>query len=361
MISSIQKYVSEDGPSDFLSDDCGKALVKMCARGGCIIGELLKLSERIPDPFKCPEQSEYKEVLCDFTYFKNQTAFDDKIRSSPSLSEKDDTFYQTHIELLTQFFHLFKAVLGYVTDLNALIRELKEGVFVSQTVESAMSVLEGRQLLSEAYHLYAVMLLLLDYKIGGKTREFILVCYIRYQGAAGDAQSTDITQLCRCTGYEEDNVPPKGYPVAFFRRVPVDTEVIARLIARVRTDDMYQMSANYPSPDHRCVAVAMQGALLYTLLFFCPDILELNKPVMREIVDKHFSDNWVINYYLGFTADLTFVWNDFPAAKTAIEQTVQLENVTYNGGEVLRRVAVLTRRDSSLAARWGANGEVRVG
>eukprot|EP01052_Picozoa_sp_SAG31_P049413 SAG31_NODE_10809_length_1094_cov_1.715578_1_plen_58_part_10 len=29
---------------------------------------------------------------------------------------------------------------------------------------------------------------------------------------------------------------------------------------------------------------------------------------MREIVDKHFPDNWVIAYFMGFTADLSIAW-----------------------------------------------------
>ena len=32
---------------------------------------------------------------------------------------------------------------------------------------------------------------------------------------------------------------------------------------------------------------------------------------MREIVDKHFPDYWVIPYYLGFTVDLTVAWDGY--------------------------------------------------
>lgn len=32
---------------------------------------------------------------------------------------------------------------------------------------------------------------------------------------------------------------------------------------------------------------------------------------MREIVDRHFPDNWVVPYYLGFTADLTVEWDRY--------------------------------------------------
>jgi WASH complex subunit strumpellin len=61
---------------------------------------------------------------------------------------------------------------------------------------------------------------------------------------------------------------------------------------------------------------------------------------MREIVDKHFPDNWVISYYLGFTVDLSIVWEPYKAAKLgtlifsylkayilALSNTIQQSNV----------------------------------
>ena len=33
--------------------------------------------------------------------------------------------------------------------------------------------------------------------------------------------------------------------------------------------------------------------MLYVILFFAPDILQNQQAKMREIVDKHFPDNWV--------------------------------------------------------------------
>ena len=36
---------------------------------------------------------------------------------------------------------------------------------------------------------------------------------------------------------------------------------------------------------------------------------------MREIVDKHFPDNWVTAYYMGISVDLSEAWDDYKAAK----------------------------------------------
>lgn len=53
-----------------------------------------------------------------------------------------------------------------------------------------------------------------------------------------------------------------------------------------------QISA-YPLPEHRSTALATQASMLYVILFFAPDILQNQQAKMREIVDKHFPDNWV--------------------------------------------------------------------
>ena len=43
---------------------------------------------------------------------------------------------------------------------------------------------------------------------------------------------------------------------------------------------------------------------------------------MREIADKHFSDNWVIPFYLGYISDISEYWSDFNAAKLAFVNNV---------------------------------------
>lgn len=45
---------------------------------------------------------------------------------------------------------------------------------------------------------------------------------------------------------------------------------------------------------------------------------------MREIVDKHFYDCWVIPFYLGYYVDLSVQWEPYRAAKLAIGNTVEL-------------------------------------
>jgi WASH complex subunit strumpellin len=48
---------------------------------------------------------------------------------------------------------------------------------------------------------------------------------------------------------------------------------------------------------------------------------------MREIADKHFPDNFVVQVYQGYLADLTHYWEHFGAAKKAIENNIYPGNV----------------------------------
>lgn len=53
-----------------------------------------------------------------------------------------------------------------------------------------------------------------------------------------------------------------------------------------------------------CFADVLQAAMLYVVLYFAPNILNNETAKMREIVDKHFPDNWILGFYMGFTVDL---------------------------------------------------------
>ena len=65
------------------------------------------------------------------------------------------------------------------------------------------------------------------------------------------------------------------------------------LVGRLRSDDVYNQISAYPLPEHRSTALATQAGMLYVILFFAPDVLNTQQAKMREIVDKHFPDNWV--------------------------------------------------------------------
>jgi WASH complex subunit strumpellin len=247
----------------FLDDDCGQNALQLAARGSALIAEILRLSDYIPTVFKQgPEKApQYAKLICDFSYFNMQDSFEKVIQNSAELLQRDDEFRQTHIELLERFFKLFRSIYGYFQELNRFVEEIKEGMYISQSVEGILTNNDGKQLMCEIYYLLGVMLLLLDYKVGGKVREYLIVSYIRYKGA-GEQHTVEISSLFRDTGFRVDGKLPEQYPVAYFSRPKLDRELIGMLIGRLRSDDVYQMSYNYPAPEHRSTALANQAALL---------------------------------------------------------------------------------------------------
>ncbi|CAB4023119.1 WASH complex subunit strumpellin, partial [Paramuricea clavata] len=318
---------------DFLAENnlCGQTLLKLVSRGNAIIAELLRLSDFIPPEFKLDSkrnQLKYGEVLTDFSYFRGPEFYEAKIDAKPELQDLDSEFRDNHIDILTRFFLAFESVYKYITDLNRFLEELDEGVFIQQTLETLLVNADGKQLMAEALYLYGVMLLLIDMKFDGEVRERMLVSYYRYCAARADIESNidDVCKLLRSTGFTAGRRPPK-YPEDYFSRVPISATFIKMLVGRLRSDDIYNQVSSYPLPEHRSTALATQAAMLYVILYFAPDILHSQQATMREIVDKHFPDNWVINIYMGVIVNLVEQWEPYRAAKIALNNTVELTNV----------------------------------
>lgn len=102
------------------------------------------------------------------------------------------------------------------------------------------------------------------------------------------------------------------------------------ILLRLRSDDVYNQTRVYPAPEHRSFALAQQASMLYVLLFFSPATLHEAKSTMREIVDKHFCDNWVVPVYMGLLVDLSVEWDRYKAARDALH--IDTLQVTGGGG-----------------------------
>ncbi|XP_053393927.1 WASH complex subunit 5-like isoform X1 [Mercenaria mercenaria] len=323
--------------ADFLAENnqCGQNALRLASRGNAIIAELLRLSDFIPSVFRLETQQDlarYGELIADFSYFKSADYFENKIETKTELQDLDEEFRENHIEILTRFYQAFSSVHKYVTDLNRFLEDLNEGVYIQQTLESVLLNNDGKQLMCEILFLYGVMLLIIDMKIEGTIRERMMVSYYRYsaqKASAGDSNIDDVLKLLRSTGYSSaaGAKRPPNYPESYFARVPVDDEFINMVIGRLRSDDIYNQIASYPLPEHRSTALATQASMLYILLYFDPEILSNQPAKMREIVDKHFPDNWVISVYMGITVNLLDAWSPYKAAVTALNNTLDQSNV----------------------------------
>lgn len=169
------------------------------------------------------------------------------------------------------------------------------------------------------------MLLMVDAHIDGMVRERLLVAYYRYTPQRRDTQSCieEVCKLLRDTG----NKRPPNYPEDYFRRITIKPAFIDIAIGRLRSDDIYNQLSVYPLPKHRSVALSTQASMLYVCLFFAPDILHNRTAIMREVVDKYFPDNWVISLYMGFAINIVESWENFKAAKLALNNTLETVNV----------------------------------
>ena len=69
--------------------------------------------------------------------------------------------------------------------------------------------------------------------------------------------------------------------------------------------------------------------MLYVSLFFAPKILKTKASAMREVVDKHFNDNWIITLYMGWVVNLRDDWAPYKAANAAMKNTLKMDHVVY--------------------------------
>eukprot|EP00471_Norrisiella_sphaerica_P000575 CAMPEP_0184482552 /NCGR_PEP_ID=MMETSP0113_2-20130426/4111_1 /TAXON_ID=91329 /ORGANISM="Norrisiella sphaerica, Strain BC52" /LENGTH=1139 /DNA_ID=CAMNT_0026862353 /DNA_START=88 /DNA_END=3507 /DNA_ORIENTATION=+ len=316
--------------TDFLSNVAGQTLLSIVARGSAIIAELRRLSDHIPSVFLRPPndtKSKYAPIILDFSYLKNPDEYEERIEKNEETAELDEEFRENHLALLERFYSLFESVHKYITDWLAYLDELAEGTFVQHTTEGVLLDVEGKQLMAEALYLYGCMLLLMDLRIPGLARERMLISYYRYKGAATIPNIDEVCKLCRSTGYSPTGRIPARYPENYFARVKIPKGTIKMIVSRLRSDDIYNRRKAYPSPDHRSTALATQSAMLYTILYFAPSVLHSEQSMMREIVDKHYNDNWVVAFQMGCAVDLSQAWEPYKAAKLALDNILHKQNV----------------------------------
>jgi WASH complex subunit strumpellin len=159
-----------------------------------------------------------------------------------------------------------------------------------------------------------------------------------------------VCKVLRGTGFSQKvgSKRPAKYPEEYFSRQHIPPAFVNMLISRLSSDDIYNQSREYPDPEHRSAALATQATMLYVLLYFAPSVLHQETAKMREIVDKHFPDNWIISIYMGLTVDLVDAWEPYKAARTALANTIEVGNVQRHSERHVKKVAVLEKEILSL-------------
>ena len=130
------------------------------------------------------------------------------------------------------------------------------------------------------------MLLLVDRLIPGPVREKLIVSYYRYKGQSTIPHFQEIYKLFGQTGYKpptsfsnpKDEIRPKKYPVDYFKRCNLYTEIVDKVVGTILGNDIYDQQLAYPTTnEYQTLAFSQQGSLLAVILFFCPDTLERDK------------------------------------------------------------------------------------
>jgi hypothetical protein len=313
---------------DFLHEDnlCGQTILALVSRGNSVLAEMLRLATMVPDALisgkrsRDPQQRKYADVLFSFQYLKSPDVYEEKMVSNDVLAEVDATFFETYEEMLRRYYNLFVNVCKFVEDFNEYLDHVDEGFFISHTLDDVL-VLDGsgKQLVCEALYLFGMMLLTLEDRIPGPARERIIVALLRQDGEQSLENFEGVTKLCRATGYDpmQPLVKPQNYPEEFFARFPMRHSIVRMVIDRLRSDDVYNMIRKFPAPEHRSVALANQASMIYVILYFMPSQLGGDRAMMREIVDKHFNDNWIITIYMGRVVNLRCVRMDSAATRVS--------------------------------------------
>lgn len=65
----------------------------------------------------------------------------------------DEELRENYTEILTRFYKAFESVYKYMLDVNRMLEDLEEGVFIQQTMDSVMQNEDGKQLMAESLFL----------------------------------------------------------------------------------------------------------------------------------------------------------------------------------------------------------------
>ena len=331
-------------------------LLKLVSRGSAIICEILRLKDFIPEPYSNPQEEKlYKDIIYDFSIFNQGKldAFEEKLRTNQELFDKDEDFRENYIELIERFYSLFDSIYQYITDWKIFIGQVKNGKFIQHTIDTILSHKEIRPVFVESVFSAGVMLLLVDKLIPGPMREKLIVSYYRYKGQSTIPNFQEIFKLFAQTGYfpptsfsnPKDEVKPKKYPIEYFKRCKLETSLVEKIIGTVAGNDIYEQTLAYPTTnEYQTLAYSQQGSLLVVILFFCPDLLEKDRRIMYDIFSKHYHDNIVISFYMGYTIDIYEYWRDFKEAGNVLDSNIKANYLREEKNRKLARISVVDNK-----------------
>ena len=177
-------YPPLKAPMSFIdpSNLCGQTLLRLSSRGSSLIAELFRLSNNIPAVYQekaDKHASLERQLLFDFNYLKRPEYYERKINASEALQVADDELQDTNDEILIRFYNFFEGIVKYVSDIKQYFDDLEQGIFLQHDIETVLLDQDGKQLVCEVFYLLGTILIFLDLRIPGLTREQLIVGHYR--------------------------------------------------------------------------------------------------------------------------------------------------------------------------------------
>ena len=293
------------------------------ARAQALVAELARLARRAPRAIR-DDDGRFARVLFDYGYFDDRHAMEGEVESNAETIELDEELRANYGAVLARYWKAFDACVRWHQDFTRFAEDVVEGMYVSETMETVLSDEDGKQCVMEALAMFGLILKILDESYDWRFRERVVVAHYRARAGREELPNAEeIMALCARTGYDaKTGTRPEGYPETYFARCEMPEWLISMVIGRLRTDDVYNHIPHYPNPEHRSTALAAQGGLLYVILYWAPTLLHRGTSAMREIVDRHYADGWVVACGAGLTADLLTEWEPYEAASMSMKNAV---------------------------------------
>ncbi len=316
-----------------------------------------------------PSTERYKSILVDFAYLADPERYDSHLhilQGEESDEERRKLIIQQEnlerkfiTELgksLAKFHDLFCEILAFYYEINQFGTQLQKNHYVQYSMESLLQHRKGRQFLCELLYLYGNILILLDLYFPGTIRERLIIANHRYRSNvnASNKEATSVTvnnfeQLCKLFQRTGDSAASQknGSPLIpehdYFSRMPLSSSITMPIIECLIEHNIYPVkNLAFPSFHHRSTKLSNQASIIFIALYFQPNVFEQEEK-MRQIVDRFFTDNWMVPLYNGELVDLFIEWKErYPLAKHVLDCTLTDDQIRVLTVQNTRQIKLWT-------------------
>ena len=303
-------------------------LLRLIGRGVSLATELLRVSETVPRVFylrTAAERARHGWLLRDFGGREDgwlaASARVDATLDAQGLRPVEDQLHRLYGDALRGVHATFSAVRRLVADAAALL----EALGADGGLRELLAEEEGVRLVAEAVYAAGLALMLLETRIEGALRERLLVAHFRAEHAAGREPSADDAATCRlCRAAPVARVGRSSatrvdWP-QLFARAALPQAVAEQVVAAVA-----ELGGVFDERTFGGAGGTATASVLYVVLFFAPELLRADRGLMDSLAERVLRRAFVLPYFLGQLADLTFDWAPFPAARKALGREVAKE------------------------------------